>query len=60
MLTAILWLMFGLWLLGVISGYTAGGLIHVLAVTAIVVALVRAIQRRRVGIPLSTHDTAQH
>lgn len=48
MLTAILWVMLGLWLLGVISGYTAGGLIHVLVAIAVVVALVRVIQKRRV------------
>lgn len=38
----------GLWLLGLISGYTAGGLIHVLLVIALVVLLVRFIQGRRV------------
>jgi len=40
--------MLGLWLLGLISGYTAGGFIHVLVVVAVIVALVRAVQKRRV------------
>jgi hypothetical protein len=37
-----------LWLLGFISSYTFGGLIHLLLVIAIVVILVRLIQGRRV------------
>ena len=36
-----------LWLLGLVSSYTMGGLIHVLLVVAIVVILVRLIQGRR-------------
>jgi len=36
-----------LWLLGLISGYTIGGLIHILLVIAIIVVLVRIIQGRR-------------
>jgi Family of unknown function (DUF5670) len=36
-----------LWLLGLISGYTIGGFIHVLLVIAIVVVLIRIIQGRR-------------
>jgi hypothetical protein len=36
-----------LWLLGLVSSYTMGGLIHVLLVVAIVVILVRVIQGRR-------------
>ncbi len=35
-----------LWLLGLISGYTIGGFIHVLLVIAIVVVLIRIIQGR--------------
>jgi Flp pilus assembly protein TadB len=35
-----------LWLLGVVTAYTMGGLIHVLLVIAIVVMLVRVIQGR--------------
>lgn len=38
-----------LWLLGLISGYTMGGVIHVLLVIAIVVVVIRVIQGRRVG-----------
>jgi len=36
-----------LWLLGMVSAYTMGGLIHILLVIAIVVILVRVIQGRR-------------
>lgn len=37
-----------LWLLGLITSYTMGGLVHVLLVLAIVIVLVRVIQGRRV------------
>jgi hypothetical protein len=36
-----------LWLLGMVSAYTMGGLIHILLVIAIIVMLVRVIQGRR-------------
>jgi Family of unknown function (DUF5670) len=36
-----------LWLLGMVSSYTIGGLIHLLLVVAIVVVLLRVIQGRR-------------
>lgn len=36
-----------LWLLGLVSSYTMGGLIHVLLVIAVVVILIRVIQGRR-------------
>jgi len=36
-----------LWVLGLVSSYTMGGLIHMLLVIAIVVILVRVIQGRR-------------
>jgi hypothetical protein len=36
-----------LWLLGFVTSYTMGGLIHILLVIAIVVILVRVIQGRR-------------
>jgi len=36
-----------LWLLGMVTAYTMGGLIHVLLVVAIVVVLVRVIQGRK-------------
>jgi len=37
-----------LWLLGMVSSYTIGGLIHVLLVIAIIVVLLRVIQGRKV------------
>ncbi|HEX6316599.1 MAG TPA: lmo0937 family membrane protein [Gemmatimonadaceae bacterium] len=37
-----------LWLLGTVSSYTMGGLIHVLLVVAVIIFLVRVIQGRRV------------
>jgi hypothetical protein len=36
-----------LWLLGFVSSYTMGGLIHILLVIAIVVILIRVIRGRR-------------
>ncbi len=49
--TNMLWTIFVilliLWLLGLISGYTMGGIIHILLVIAIVVVLVRVIQGRK-------------
>lgn len=36
-----------LWLLGFLTSYTLGGLIHILLVIAIVVVLVRVIQGRK-------------
>lgn len=36
-----------LWILGLVSSYTMGGLIHILLVIAIVVILLRVIQGRR-------------
>lgn len=36
-----------LWALGLVSGYTIGGFIHVLLVIAIVVVLIRVISGRR-------------
>jgi hypothetical protein len=38
-----------LWLLGLVSGSTMGGLIHVLLVVAVIVILVRLVQGRRVA-----------
>jgi hypothetical protein len=37
-----------LWMLGLISGYTIGGYIHILLILAIVVVLIRIIQGRKV------------
>ena len=36
-----------LWLLGMVTSYTAGGLIHILLVIALVVVVIRVIQGRR-------------
>ena len=36
-----------LWLLGLVTGYTMGNFIHILLVIAIIMVLVRVIQRRR-------------
>jgi hypothetical protein len=36
-----------LWLLGLVSGYAIGGLIHILLVLAVVMVLLRVIQGRR-------------
>jgi Family of unknown function (DUF5670) len=36
-----------LWVVGLVSSYTMGGLIHILLVIAVVVVLVRVIQGRR-------------
>ena len=37
-----------LWLLGLVTSYTMGGLIHVLLVIAVIVVLLRVIQGRKV------------
>jgi len=37
-----------LWLLGVITSYTLGGLIHILLVIALIVIVIRLIQGRKV------------
>ena len=37
-----------LWLLGLVSGHTMGGVIHVLLIIAIIVLVVRLIQGRRI------------
>ena len=48
MLMTIVVVLIALWLLGLVTSYTMGGLIHILLVVAIVVLLVRVIQGRRV------------
>ena len=47
MLWTIIIILLVLWLLGLVSGTTMGGLIHVLLVIAVIVILVRVIQGRR-------------
>ena len=48
MLEAIAIILLILWLLGLVTSYTMGGLIHILLVIAIVVIVVRVIQGRRI------------
>jgi len=48
MLWTIAVILLALWLLGLVSSYTMGGLIHIMLVIAIVMVLVRLIQGRRV------------
>ncbi len=48
MISAIVTILLVLWLLGMVTSYTMGGVIHVLLVVAIVVVLLRVIQGRRV------------
>ncbi|HEY5546547.1 MAG TPA: lmo0937 family membrane protein [Gemmatimonadaceae bacterium] len=48
MLMTLAFILLALWLLGMVSSYTMGGIIHLLLVIAIVVFLVRVIQGRRV------------
>jgi hypothetical protein len=48
MLETIAVILIVLWILGLVSSYTMGGLIHILLVIAIVVILVRVIQGRRI------------
>lgn len=37
-----------LWLLGMVTAYTMGGLIHILLVIAIIAVLIRVIQGRKI------------
>ena len=46
MLSTIIIVLLILWLIGVVTSYTLGGLIHILLVVAIIVVLVRIIQGR--------------
>ena len=47
MLETIAILLIILWLLGFVSSYTMGGLIHILLVVAVIVIVIRVIQGRR-------------
>jgi len=47
MLETIVVILVVLWLLGMVTSYTMGGLLHVLLVIALVVVLIRVIQGRR-------------
>jgi hypothetical protein len=48
MLWTIFIILLVLWLLGMVSSYTFGGLIHILLVVALVVVVVRLLAGRRV------------
>lgn len=48
MLETIIVILVVFWLLGLVTSYTMGGLIHILLVIAVVVLLLRVIQGRRV------------
>jgi hypothetical protein len=48
MLETIAVILIVLWILGLVSSYTMGGLVHILLVIAVVVILVRVIQGRRI------------
>ena len=48
MLTTLAIILIVLWLLGLVTSYTMGGLIHILLVVAIIMVLIRLIQGRRV------------
>jgi hypothetical protein len=45
----LVFLLVALWLLGVITSYTLGGVLHILLVIAIVLFLVHIIQGRSIG-----------
>ena len=46
MLSTLVIVLLILWLLGIVTSYTLGGLIHILLVIAIIVVLLRIIQGR--------------
>jgi Family of unknown function (DUF5670) len=46
MLSTLVIVLLILWLLGMVTSYTMGGLIHILLVVAIIVVLIRVIQGR--------------
>jgi len=47
MIAAIVMILIVLWLLGMVTSYTMGGVIHILLVVAVVVVLLRVVQGRR-------------
>jgi hypothetical protein len=47
LLSTLLIILVVLWLLGMVTSYTLGGLIHVLLVVAVIVVLLRVIQGQR-------------
>ena len=49
MLMTLALILLALWLLGMLTSYTMGGIIHILLVIAVIVLLVRIIQGRRIA-----------
>lgn len=48
MLWTIIIILLVLWLLGLVSGYTLGGVVHILLVVAVVVLIINLVRGRRV------------
>ncbi len=48
MIWTIALILIALWLLGMVSSYTMGGLLHILLVVAVIAIVVRLVQGRRV------------
>jgi hypothetical protein len=48
MLWTIIIILLVLWLLGLVSGYTLGGVLHILIVIAVVVLIINLVRGRRV------------
>ena len=47
MLWTIFVILLVMWLLGLVSGYTMGGVLHILLVIAVIVILIQVLQGRR-------------
>jgi hypothetical protein len=47
MLWMLVFILLAMWLLGMVTSYTLGGLVHILLVVAVIVVLFRIIQGRR-------------
>lgn len=47
MLETLVVILIALWILGLVTSYTMGGLVHALLVIAVIVILIRVIQGRR-------------
>lgn len=48
MLWTIIIILLVLWLLGLVSGYTLGGILHILLVVAVVILILNLVRGRRV------------
>ena len=49
MLWTVVMVLLVLWLLGTVSSYTVGGLVHILLVVALIVVVVRLLQGRKLA-----------